>query len=523
MVAAAELAGAGLRVALVDEHDAVGGFIASGELTLPGYTHDAFSSWHPLFVSGGGYAELAADLHRHGLEYRNTDGAVTAAVSERGTAIAWRDPAATADALERPEDRDAYRAMLARMDAWGPTVFGALGTETGTRELLGLAGAAWRRLRGDGLRELARAGAQSGRAFTREHFAGGEVDQLWTPWLLHAGLGPDHASGGIMLPVMAASMHGFGLPVVAGGAAHFVRAFEGLLAERGVDLILGQRAERISVSGGRADAVVVGGRTLRARRAVLASTSTRALYEELLPASAVGKPGAAALARYRPGRAAMQIHLALDSPPAWTDRRLADVPLVHVGNGSDSTGIACAQAEAGLLPAAPTLVVGQQCVLDPVRAPQGGATLWIQLQEVPFRPRADAAGEIDTRGEWTPQVVGAYVDRVLQRLEEHAPGIRGRILGSAVYSPPDLTAANRNAVDGDPYGGAVELDQNLLWRPGSGIGHRTEVDGLFHIGAFTHPGPGLGGGSGHIVAQRLLRGSPADRIRERASALRKRR
>ncbi|MDN5758984.1 MAG: FAD-dependent oxidoreductase, partial [Tomitella sp.] len=272
MVAAAELAGAGWRVALVDEHDRIGGFIASGELTLPGYTHDTFSSWHPLFVSGGGYTELGADLHRHGLKYRNADGAVTAAVSERGTVIAQRDAAAAADSFEQAADRDAYLSMLAQMDAWGPTVFGALGSEPGMRELLGLAGATWRRLHGVRVRELARTGVQSGRAFTRERFAGWEVDQLWTPWLLHAGLGPDHATGGIMLPVMAATMHGFGLPVVDGGAANFVRAFEGLLAERGVDLVLGQRAEAITVTGGRADAVVVGGLTLRARRALLAST-----------------------------------------------------------------------------------------------------------------------------------------------------------------------------------------------------------------------------------------------------------
>jgi phytoene dehydrogenase-like protein len=37
------------------------------------------------------------------------------------------------------------------------------------------------------------------------------------------------------------------------------------------------------------------------------------------------------------------------------------------------------------------------------------------------------------------------------------------------------------------------------------------VGRLFHIGAFTHPGPGLGGGSGHIVAQQLLRPPAAQR------------
>ncbi|MDN5758659.1 MAG: dehydrogenase, partial [Tomitella sp.] len=173
--------------------------------------------------------------------------------------------------------------------------------------------------------------------------------------------------------------------------------------------------------------------------------------------------------------------------------------------------------------AEPTIVVGQQYVLDPTRAPQGCATLWLQLQELPFVPRGDAANEIDARGEWTPQVIDAYVERVVNRLDEFAPGIGGTVLETVVYTPQELLAANRNAVDGDPYGGAGELDQNLLWRPGSGIGHRTEVDGLFHIGAFTHPGPGLGGGSGHIVARGLLHVSRTERIWERARALRRRR
>jgi phytoene dehydrogenase-like protein len=37
------------------------------------------------------------------------------------------------------------------------------------------------------------------------------------------------------------------------------------------------------------------------------------------------------------------------------------------------------------------------------------------------------------------------------------------------------------------------------------------VGNLLHIGAFTHPGPGLGGGSGHIAAQALLKPPAAQR------------
>ncbi|HSB37444.1 MAG TPA: hypothetical protein VLD13_00030, partial [Gaiellaceae bacterium] len=73
-------------------------------------------------------------------------------------------------------------------------------------------------------------------------------------------------------------------------------------------------------------------------------------------------------------------------------------------------------------------------------------------------------------------------------------------------SPADLQAANVNLQQGDPYSGSLALDQNLLWRPFPGSpGHATPVKGLWHIGASTHPGPGLGAGSGTLVAKRLLR------------------
>jgi len=518
LVAAAELAGAGWRVAVLEETHRLGGFIASDELTVPGYVHDTFSSWHPLFVAGGAYAVLGEDLHRHGLVYRDADGPVTASVSGRGVVVADRDPAATAETFEQAADARAYHAMLAEFGQWGPHVFGALGSELRPRDLLRLGAAATRGLGVHGMNDLLRASVQSGRALVRERFAGFEVDQLWSPWLLHAGLAPDHAGGGVMLPVMAFTMHAVGLPVVEGGAARFVAAVTDLLEERGVDIHLGTSAEQIEVRGNVAVAVHAGSSRFKARRAVLASTSTGRLYGGLLPRAHVDDAGRRAAGRHRPGRAAAQLHLALDRPVVWADSRLDEVPLVHLSDGSASTAIACAQAEAGLLPAEPTVVVGQQCLLDPTRAPAGKATLWIQLQEVPWAPVGDAAGEIDADELWTAGMADAYADRVIAKIERHAPGFTGTVLGRHIITPTALAAANANAVQGDPYGGAAELDQSLVWRPGTATGHRTGVANVFHIGAFTHPGPGLGGGSGHLVAQQLLSPGPARRL---ASGLRR--
>lgn len=519
MVAAAELAGAGWSVALVDERDRLGGFVASDELTLPGHVHDTFSSWHPLFVTGGAYADLGPDLHRHGLAYSNTDGAVTAGISDRGTVVAHRDPTVTAQSFEHDDDRRAYADMLAELESWAPHAFGALGSELRPVDLARLGAGAVRALGRDGSTDFVRVALQSGRGYVRERFRGWEVDQLWSPWLLHAGLSPDHATGGLMLPIMAFSMHAAGLPVVTGGAGEFTAAFGRLLAERGVTVVTGEPVSHIDVADGRAVGVRVGDRRIAARRAVLASSSTPRLYQEMLGTDVAPTAGRRAAARHRPGRAAMQIHLALDRPVEWTDPRLREVPLIHVGDGAGSTGIACAQAEAGLLPADPTVVVGQQDVLDPSRSPAGAATLWVQLQEVPWAPIGDAADSVAADGTWTETVTAAYIDRVLGRIERYAPGLRDSVIGRTVLTPADLTAANANAVHGDPYGGAAEIDQSLLWRPGTGTGHRTGIDGLFHIGAFTHPGPGLGGGSGHLVAQQLIAPSPTTRVATRLRGL----
>ena len=50
--------------------------------------------------------------------------------------------------------------------------------------------------------------------------------------------------GGIMIPVLATAMHGFGVPTVTGGAGNLVKAFEGLFTANQVTVLTGHRAER---------------------------------------------------------------------------------------------------------------------------------------------------------------------------------------------------------------------------------------------------------------------------------------
>jgi phytoene dehydrogenase-like protein len=139
---------------------------------------------------------------------------------------------------------------------------------------------------------------------------------------------------------------------------------------------------------------------------------------------------------------------------------------------------------------------------------------------VPFLPVGDARGELDVCGGWTRELAHRYADRALDRLSPHVQGLKESVLAVDVITPVDLREYNVNAVAGDPYGGDSQLDQSYIWRPlPSSSGHQTEVPNLWHIGASTHPGAGLSGSSGHLVAQRLI-ASPGGAGRARAAVSR---
>jgi phytoene dehydrogenase-like protein len=200
--------------------------------------------------------------------------------------------------------------------------------------------------------------------------------------------------------------------------------------------------------------------------------------------------------------------VALTEHLRWRDSRLDGVPIVHLSGGVRSVSLACAQAAAGLLPAEPTIVVGQPTVVDPSRAPNRSGVMWIQLQQVPYAPRGDAAGEIDTgNGTWTEELTLAFTERVLRALEPHVenwPAVRGT---SVALSPAALERRNPNLVRGDIYAGDCELGQSYLWRPLPAYGsHSTPVERLYQCGASTYPGPGLNAASGRIVALQIIGG-----------------
>lgn len=509
LVAAAYLARAGMSVEVFERNPTAGGAVTSEELTEPGFVHDTFSSWHPLFKLSAAFAELGSELESRGLYYCETPDATTAnARSDGAVTIAYRDPQRTSEGFD-PRDRTAYLSEMHGFGTTIPTVGQLLGTELHSGSAAALTWRLARRLgRRDGLRFVADV-LSSARAWFETRFSSWEVSDLYAPWTLHTGLSPDAAGSGFQALAIAGSLHAVGLPVVQGGSRNFVDAFERLIADHGGGVTNGVEVERILVRGRRAVGVLAGGREIKARRAVIANTTPTYLYGRLL---AEGDAPSRAVAqgvrfRYSP-RAGMQLHVALSEPLRWRDPRLDSVPIVHLSDGLGDVGLACAHAAAGLLPAAPTIVVGQPTTVDATRAPDGAAVLWIQLQQVPYFPIGDASGELDTSaGTWTPELERGFAERVFERLAAHTENWARARGPSAVLSPHELERRNPNLVRGDIYSGDCELGQSYLWRPLPGYGsHATPIDGLYQCGACTYPGPGLNAASGRIVALRVISG-----------------
>ena len=504
LAGAALLARSGWKVCVLERNDWLGGALHTVDgLIAPGFTHELFASWHPLWTSSPAYAELKSDLDRLGVEYLNTDLATGTAFPDGASVFLSTSGAANVAELGEAWQRQ-FDAFMANADL----AFGVLGTELWSGAGLGLGRQAYSRFGRRGLVEFTGGVLSTARDWLTETFEDERAHGLLAPWVLHTGLGPDQATSGFMTQVIACALQLGGMPVPRGGGIQLVNGLAAIVREAGGELRTEAEVERILVSGGKATAVrLAGGETIAASRAVLACVTPTQLYGRLLGSGDTPRKVRDAAGRFRYGRGEMQIHIAMSELPRWKgDARLARTPIVHVTPGLDGVSRAVNEADRGLLPAEATIVCGQPIVVDPSRAPDGSWIVWIQLQELPSEPKGDAAGELDTSSGWTEELRESYADRTCERLGAHIENLSSASLGRVVLSPVDIAAANPNWVGGDIYGGSCALDQNLLWRPmPASPGHETAVENLFHIGASTHPGPGLGAGSGYLAAKRLTR------------------
>ncbi len=502
LVAAALLVRKGEPVLVLERSAHPGGCMRTEEITLPGYRHDVMAATFVLFLTSPAYGELAEDLGRHGLEFCHTAYPTAVLRPDGQKAVLTMDRAANVAAFEKlaAGDGKRHQADVAGVEADAGFLFALLGNPLWSFKMARLvAGQAWKRGLND-LKAWFGAALQPARGWLESGYTSETLQALWAPWVLHTGLTPESTYSGQMGRVIAFALEVAGAPVAKGGSGTVPEAFRKLIEEKGGSLRTGVDVTRILVEDGKAVGVETAeGETIRGR-SVIASVTPTQLYERLLD----GENTQQSVRSYRYGRGNFQLHYALDGDPEWIADGLEDVALIHLADGIDSVSKSANEAERGLLPETPTICVGQPHRLDPSRVPEGKGILWLQIPDAPRVIKGDAAGKIETGPDWTEATREAFADRIEAILRRHIRNFDEIKLARKAYSPADLNGLNINLVGGDPYGGSCTIDQFFIWRPFTHSSNSaTNIRNLHLIGASTHPGPGLGGGSGYNLAKRM--------------------
>jgi phytoene dehydrogenase-like protein len=490
LVAATLLARAGWSVELLERSEVAGGAVGS-DTTDRGYVHDWGSAFYGVLHTSPVLRELGLDRRVH---WAHT-GTPVSAVWDRDVPAAVMRRSAEDTAAGLGVDGPGWRDLVAWWHRLGEPLFGAMLGPVGSPLPLLKAAA---RLSGprEGL-QTARSLLEPVEAWVRQEFSGPAARMLFASNATHADVAVDAAGSTppAMLLAMAAQVHG--MPVPVGGARRLAEAMVQAAQEAGVVVRTGVEVTRVVVRRGRAVGVVTrDGEGIAARRAVVADVAPGILAHDLVGEEHLPGEWLAGLRRHRYTSGYFRLDLDLDRPAPWAEERLRDSVVVHVTGDLDELAMSQAEVRRERLPTHPQLILGQQDRADPTRVPDGAASLWVECH-CPARPAGEGAG-------WE----AAFADRMVDRLEQHAPGLREAVVATTVTPPLGLQDRDPNLVGGDVGGGSAAPDQLLVFRPVAGwSSYALPVTGLWMCGAASHPGGGVHGMCGRNAAQAVLRRS----------------
>ena len=195
----------------------------------------------------------------------------------------------------------------------------------------------------------------------------------------------------------------------------------------------------------------------------------------------------AALGRYRYGPGVFKVDFALSAPVPWLAEECRRAGTVHLGGTLAEIAAAEAAVARGGHPQRPYVLVAQQSLVDPTRAPAGRHTLWAYCH-VPNGSAVDMTAAIEAQ------------------IERFAPGFGDVVLARSTRGPAALEAENPNYVGGDINGGAADLRQ-VLARPVMRLSpYATPNRRFFLCSSSTPPGGGVHGMCGYHAARAALRG-----------------
>jgi len=341
--------------------------------------------------------------------------------------------------------------------------------------------------------ELLRLGAhRSVFALTRRYFRDERVRALFSFHPLFIGGNPLRASS--VYSIVPHLERAEGVWYARGGTYAIVGALVRRYLERGGELRTGTPVARIRIEGGRAAGVVLESGEQLVSRAVISNADAPMTYLALLPPEHRPRLWRWRLPRMRYSMSCYLLYLGLS-------RRFPDVAHHTIVMPKRYRTAVREVFDGHGLPRELAFYVHAPSRTDPSVAPPGGETMYV-LVPVPHEGRG-----ID----WE-RARAEFRSRVLSELERVPgfAGLGGAIVAEHTFTPRDFSRELRSF-----KGAAFSLEPTLLQSGPFRPRNRTEVPGLYLVGAGTHPGAGMPGVllSAAITAELVAEELPLIRVR----------
>lgn len=452
LAAAITMQQAGLSVLLLEAKDTIGGGLRSAELTLPGFVHDVCSAIHPLAVGSPFFKTLPLD--QYGLQFVQPTIAAAHPFEDGRAAALYRSAEKTAEALGG--DKDTYLHLIAPLVAdWPLLAAEVLGPLRFPRNPLAMARF--------GLKAITSA------THLARRFRSKEARGLWAGMAAHSIQPLTNAATSAIGLVLLATGHAGGWPIARGGSGAIARALAAYFVSLGGTVDTNFYVRSLS--------------QLPSSRAVLFDVTPKQLLQ--IAGHKFSPLYKGQLERYRYGMGVFKIDWALDAPIPFTAGACRQAGTIHLGNALEEIAAAEQLTSEGGHPEQPFVLLAQQSLFDPSRAPAGRHTAWAYCH-VPNSSQVD------------------MTERIERQVERFAPGFRDIIIGRHVMNTAQMEAYNPNYIGGDINGGIIDAGQ-LFTRPALRLSpYRTSAKGLYICSSSTPPGGGVHGMCGYHAARRAL-------------------
>ena len=296
----------------------------------------------------------------------------------------------------------------------------------------------------------------------------------------------------------------------------FVRGGMGAISEsiarsaqsKGAEVRVNAPVERILVSGGRVQGVVLeGGEEIHAP-IVASNVDPHVTFLKLLGDGDLDPEFRESIRRFRIEGTSLKINLALSGVPDFKAMPGAGPQhraTMHICPSIEYIERAWDDAKYGRPSERPMLEMTMPTMYDPSLAPPGHHIMGIFIQYAPYT----------LNGLKWDDIREPYADHILDLIEEYAPNFRSLVVARQVLSPLDLER-RFGITGGNIFHGEMSLDQMFVMRPVAGWArYRMPVGGLYLCGSGAHPGGGVMGAPGYNAARAILKSGmvPADERR----------